>query len=148
MRLYCLRSKFRSGYAVLEQEPVKVPPRDSSFLGRRRNVAATLPKEAQDSLTLELADEPFLPRKQAIVGGTREAAGFLQVKGEMLGLDRPITGENNRSLDDVLELAKVPWPGISLEEVQGVSRDPLHLLERYRSEEHTSESSHVAISYA
>src|SRR3989454_4992790 len=46
----------------------------------------------------------------------------------MLGLDRPITGENNRSLDDVLELAKVPWPGISLEEVQGVSRDPLHLL--------------------
>src|SRR5438046_8092155 len=65
MRLYCLRSKFRSGYAVLEQEPVKVPPRDSSFLGRRRNVAATLPKEAQDSLTLELADEPFLPRKQA-----------------------------------------------------------------------------------
>src|SRR5437879_4848529 len=46
----------------------------------------------------------------------------------MLGLDRPVTGENNRSLDDVLELAKVPWPGISLEEVQGVSRDPLHLL--------------------
>ena len=81
MRLYCLRSKLRSGYAVLEQEPVKVPPRDSSFLGRRRNVAATLPKEAQDSLTLELADEPFLPRKQAIVGGTREATGFLQVKG-------------------------------------------------------------------
>src|SRR2546428_11908078 len=46
----------------------------------------------------------------------------------MLGLDRPITGENNRSLDDVLELAKVPWPGISLEEVPGASRDPLHLL--------------------
>jgi len=81
MRLDCLRSKFFSGYAVLEQEPVKVPPRNSSFLGRCRNVAATLPKEAQDSLTLEFTDEPFLPRKQAIVGGTREAAGFLQVKG-------------------------------------------------------------------
>src|SRR5207249_10668012 len=81
LRLDCLRSKFFGGYAVLEQEPVKVPPRNSSFLGRCRNVAATLPKEAQDSLTLEFTDEPFLPRKQAIVGGTREAAGFLQVKG-------------------------------------------------------------------
>ena len=81
LRLNCLRSKFPGGYAVLEQEPVKVPPRDSSFLGRRRNVAAALPKEAQDCLTLELADEPFLPRKQAIVRGPREATGFLQVKG-------------------------------------------------------------------
>src|ERR1043166_6439655 len=46
----------------------------------------------------------------------------------MLRLDRPVTCETNRSLDDVLELPKVLWPGTSRVAVQGGGRDPLHLL--------------------
>jgi len=65
---------------VLEQEPVKVPPRDSSFLGAAEMLPATLPKEAQDSLTLETRDGPFFPASRPS-SRDRDSRGFLQVKG-------------------------------------------------------------------
>ena len=71
---------------------MKVPPRDSGLLGRCRYVTSTLPKEFQDRLTLEFADEPLLAREEPVLRRTREASGFLQVKRQMLGLDGAIPG--------------------------------------------------------
>ena len=94
---------------------MKVSPCNSGFLGGGRYVATTLPEEAQDGLTLELADQPFLTRQKPVVGRNGEASGLLQMKGEVLGLDRPIAGQDDGPLDDVLELTEVAWPRIPLE---------------------------------
>src|SRR5881409_2564269 len=112
MGLSCLSSKFLSRYSMFEKQSMKVAPCYPSFLGSCRYVAPALPKEPQDRLTLELADEPLLPSEQPVVGLTGEASGFLQVKWQVLGLDRPISGQNDSPLDDVLELTEVARPGI------------------------------------
>src|SRR2546425_7910551 len=100
---------------MLEKKPVKVPPCNSRFLGGGRYVAATLPKEAQDRLPLEFSDQPLLARQKSVFGRDREASWFLQMKGEVLGFDRPIAGQDDCPLDDVLELTQVPRPRIPLE---------------------------------
>src|SRR5262245_30692112 len=113
---------------MFEQKSVKVPPGDSGFFGGRRDVAATLAKEPKDRLTLEFADEPFLASEEPVVGWTRQAPRFLQMKGQVLGLDRPIAGQDDGPLDDVLELTEVPRPRIPFEQIQGLRRNPLDLL--------------------
>src|SRR5262245_36711163 len=107
---------------------MKVSPGYSGFLGRRRYVAPTLPKEPQDRLTLEFADEPFLASEQPVVGWTREASGYLRVKRQGIGFDRPIAGQDDSPLDYVLQFTEVPRPGIPFEQIEGLSRNPLHLL--------------------
>src|SRR5437867_11336498 len=115
MGLDGLRSKFRGRYSMLEEKSVKVSTCNSRFLRGGGYVATTLPEEAQDRLTLELADQPLLARDKPVFGRNREASGLLQMKRKMLGLDRPIAGQDDRPLDDVLELTEVAWPRIPLE---------------------------------
>src|SRR6267378_1574535 len=109
MRLRSLSSEFCRRYSMLEEKSVKVSSCNSRFLGGGRYVATTLPEEAQDRLTLELADQPLLTRQKPVFRRNREASGLLQMKGEVLGLDRPIAGQDDCPLDDVLEFPEVAW---------------------------------------
>src|SRR5713226_9310974 len=128
MRLMCLITEFSRRYPMFKKEPMEVPSRDPGFLGCRRYVAATLPQESQHRLTLELANKPLLASEESVLGRSRHGSGLLQVQGKVLGLDRPIAGQHDRPLDDVLQLAQVARPRIPIQQIQGVGRDPLHLL--------------------
>src|SRR5262245_23949343 len=113
---------------VLREQSVKISTCNSRLARRRRDVAAGFPEKSEDGLALELPDQALLAGEQPVFDREVELARLLEMQGQMSGLDRPVGGEHHGPLDDVLELAKVAGPAVSVEQVEGVGADPFDLL--------------------
>src|SRR5262245_59867059 len=98
---------------VLGDEPVEVTPGYLRLLGGQGDVASGLGQEARDRLTLEELNRALLGVEEAFLARDTDRAHLLEVERQVRQTNLPSRCEDDRALDDVLELAQVARPRIA-----------------------------------
>src|SRR4029453_18015962 len=115
-------------YRVLGDEPVEITPGDLRLLRGQGDVATGLGQEARDGLALEELNRALLGVEEAFLTRYADRAPLLEVERQMRQTNLSGRCEDDRALDDVLELAQVARPRIARQEIERFGGESVDLL--------------------
>src|SRR5262245_55652626 len=107
---------------------MKVPPGNPRPPRGSRHVTAGLAEKPCDGLALEVGNGSLLPLDEALAGAEGGWSALLEMQREERNLHVAARRQNDRPLDDVLELPQIAGPRVALEEIESLGGEPVHLL--------------------